>query len=77
MTGDGGDGRSLPVERDSHVLGGLPVFAGTHVPVRALHEMLAAGDTLDDFLAAFPDVRREDALAVIEAGEDPDVRRGR
>lgn len=48
------------------VLGGTPVFAGTRVPVRILFEHLQAGDSLDVFLADFPSVRRDLAIAVLE-----------
>jgi uncharacterized protein (DUF433 family) len=47
-------------------LGGVPVFAGTRVPVQALFDYLRAGDPLDRFLEHFPDVTREHALAVLE-----------
>lgn len=51
---------------DPDVMGGTPVFAGTRVPVRALFDHLEAGDPLDVFLADFPTVSRELALAVLE-----------
>jgi uncharacterized protein (DUF433 family) len=47
-------------------LGGTPVFAGTRVPVQTLMEYIEAGDSLDDFLADFPSVSREHAVAVLE-----------
>lgn len=47
-------------------LGGTPVFSGTRVPVQTLVEYLEAGDSLDDFLADFPSVSREHAIAVLE-----------
>lgn len=47
-------------------LGGVPVFAGTRVPVQALIDHLEAGDPLDTFLADFPSVSREQAIAVLE-----------
>ena len=47
-------------------LGGTPVFAGTRVPVESLIDCLEAGDSLDIFLAAFPSVTREHAVAVLE-----------
>ena len=47
------------------ILGGIPVFAGTRVPVRTLFDYLEAGDRLDDFLDDFPTVERERAQAVI------------
>jgi uncharacterized protein (DUF433 family) len=47
-------------------LGGTPVFGGTRVPVQSLIDYLEAGDSLDEFLAQFPSVSREHAIAVLE-----------
>lgn len=47
-------------------LSGTPVFAGTRVPVQTLVGYLETGDSLDDFLANFPSVSREHAIAVLE-----------
>ena len=58
------------VHTDPEILGGTPVFVGTRVPVRVLFEHLAAGDSVDTFLDAFPSVRREQAVAVLELAED-------
>lgn len=46
-------------------LSGTPVFAGTRVPLQTLLDYLEAGDALDDFLADFPGVSREHAVAVL------------
>ncbi|HEY6338747.1 MAG TPA: DUF433 domain-containing protein [Candidatus Sulfotelmatobacter sp.] len=48
--------------RDPGVLGGTPVFRGTHVPFQALLDCLEGGQTLDDFLEDFPTVTREVAV---------------
>jgi uncharacterized protein (DUF433 family) len=50
-------------------LGGMPVFAGTRVPVQTLIDYLEAGDSLDVFLAQFPSVTREHAVAVLEVAK--------
>ncbi len=47
-------------------LSGIPVFAGTRVPVQTLIDYLEAGDPLDHFLRDFPSVSREHAIAVLE-----------
>lgn len=47
-------------------LGGIPVFAGTRVPVQSLIDYLEAGHPLDQFLEEFPAVSREHAVAVLE-----------
>lgn len=54
------------ITRSPDVLGGTPVFAGTRVPVRVLLDYLEAGDRLDDFLADFPSVRREQAVRALD-----------
>ena len=48
------------------ILGGTPVFAGTRVPVETLIDYLEAGDSLEQFLADFPTVTREQAVQVLE-----------
>lgn len=61
---------SAIVHADPEILGGTPVFVGTRVPVRILFEYLAAGDSVETFLDAFPSVSREQAVAVLELAED-------
>ena len=48
------------------ILSGTPVFTGTRVPVQALVDYLEGGETIDDFLAGFPTVRREQIVAFLE-----------
>lgn len=62
--------RSPLVEQDKDILGGIPVFRGTRVPVRALFDYLSAGDTLDTFLEDYPTVTREHVLSVLSAAEE-------
>jgi uncharacterized protein (DUF433 family) len=60
--------------RDPEILGGRPCFAGTRVPVRNLFDLLMRGRSLEEFLSAFPTVRREQAVAVLaEAAAALDV----
>ena len=54
------------ISRDNDVMGGVPVFAGTRVPVRILIEHLEAGDRLDEFLEDYPSVPREQAVSTLE-----------
>ena len=51
---------------DPQIQGGVPVFGGTRVPVKNLFDYLEAGDSLDQFLADFPAVKRDVAVAVLE-----------
>ena len=61
---------SAVVQSDPEILSGTTVFRGTRVPVRILFEFLAAGDSLDKFLDAYPSVSREQAATVLEAAGD-------
>jgi uncharacterized protein (DUF433 family) len=54
------------IHSDPEILDGTPVFVGTRVPVQSLFDHLEAGDSIDDFLAGFPSVRREQVIAVLE-----------
>jgi uncharacterized protein (DUF433 family) len=51
---------------DPDIQGGVPVFAGTRVPVKTLFDWLEAGESLDAFLDDFPSVSRAQAIAVLE-----------
>jgi uncharacterized protein (DUF433 family) len=51
---------------DREILGGIPVFAGTRVPVKTLLDYLEQGHPLDEFLDDFPTVKREQAQAVLK-----------
>ena len=53
------------VRSDPEILGGVLVFVGTRVPVRALVDCLEHGHQLGEFLDDFPTVTREQA-AVLE-----------
>ena len=55
------------ITRNENILGGIPVFAGTWVPVTTLFDYLKANHPLDDFLDDFPTVGRSQAQQVIEA----------
>jgi uncharacterized protein (DUF433 family) len=52
------------------VMGGSPVFSGTRVPVQTLLDYLEAGDSIDDFLAGFPSVNREQVVSFLEQAKD-------
>jgi uncharacterized protein (DUF433 family) len=56
--------------RSPKVMGGTAVSSGTRVPVQTLLDYLEAGDTIDDFLAGFPSVTREQVIAFLEEAKD-------
>jgi len=57
------------ITTDPEILGGVPVFKGTRVPVKTLFEYLENGYSLDEFLECFPSVTRDLAREVLECSE--------
>lgn len=57
------------VHSHPEIMGGTPGFVGTRVPLQNLIDYLEGGESLEDFLEAFPRVTRDQAIAVIEAGK--------
>jgi len=55
---------------DPGIMGGTPVFTGTRVPVQNLVDYLEGGESIDDFLAGFPTVKRAQVIGFIEAARD-------
>lgn len=54
---------------DPEILGGVPVFKGTRVPVKTLFEYLENDYSLEEFLECFPSVTRDLARRVLECSE--------
>lgn len=48
---------------DDTVVGGKPIVRGTRIAVDLLMDRLADGWTMDDIVAAYPRLRRDDVLA--------------
>jgi len=61
--------QSAIITASPDVMSGTPVFAGTRVPVQTLLDYLKAGESIDDFLKGFPTVKREQAIAFLEAAQ--------
>lgn len=61
---------SSVVHSDPEIMSGEPVFVGTRVPLKNLIDYLAAGDSLEKFLDAFPSVTREQATTALEFAGD-------
>ena len=58
------------VTRDPDIMSGALCFAGTRVPVKHLFDYLEGPSSLGDFLADFPSVSRQRAVAVLEAAHE-------
>ena len=62
--------KNAVVSCNPEVMGGAPVFCDTRVPVQTLLDYLEGGESIDDFLAGFPAVRREQVIAFLEEAKD-------
>jgi uncharacterized protein (DUF433 family) len=51
---------------DSEIYHGQACIKGTRIPVHQIVHMLANGDTIEDLLAAYPTLEREDILACLD-----------
>jgi uncharacterized protein (DUF433 family) len=69
IRGMDGSGMNGIVHSDPEVMGGTLVFVGTRVPLQNLFDYLEGAESIADFLDAFPSVRHEQVIAVIEAGK--------
>src|SRR5215468_8975118 len=54
------------ISRRPDVMGGTAVFHGTRVPVQTLLDYLEAGESIDDFLAGFPSVTRQQVIVFLK-----------
>ena len=54
------------IEIQAYVCNGRPVLRGTRIAVQSVLEMLAAGDSVDEVLEAFPSLQREQVLACVD-----------
>ncbi len=51
---------------DPQVCHGQACIRGTRIPVHQIVGMLANGDTIEDLLAAYPSISREDVLGCLD-----------
>jgi uncharacterized protein (DUF433 family) len=62
--------RATVIHVDPEILSGTPVFAGTRVPVETLLAYLERGRPLAEFLADFPTVTEQQAVAALEEAKE-------
>ena len=55
------------VHSDPDILGGIPVFVGTRVPLQNLIDYLETGHSIGSFLGDFPTVRHDQVIAALES----------
>jgi uncharacterized protein (DUF433 family) len=47
-------------------MSGTPCFRGTRVPVQSLIDFLECGETIDQFLALYPGITRQQIMVVLQ-----------
>ena len=55
---------------DEEVMHGLPCFANTRVPVKTLIDFLETGESINDFLAVYPYISRQQVFSFLELSHD-------
>ena len=63
----------MPFERisiDPNVCHGQACVKGTRLPVHQIVRMLACGDTVEDLLAEYPSLTREDIMSCLDYAAD-------
>lgn len=55
---------------DKEVLHGIPCFANTRVPVQTLIDFLETGETIDEFLAVYPTIPKQQVFNFLELSRD-------
>ena len=58
------------IERCKEILGGIPVFEGTRVPVTTFFEHLEAGSALNEFLEDVPTITRQLTIDMLATFKD-------
>lgn len=54
------------ITADASICHGKPVVRGLRYPIQMLLELMASGMSVDEVLADYPDLEREDLLAALE-----------
>ena len=58
------------VSINKEIMHGTPCFTGTRVTVQTLMDFLETGETIDEFLAVYPYIPREQVVAFLELTKD-------
>lgn len=62
--------KQLAITVDPTIMMGKPVISGTRITVEAILDKFAAGETLDQLLAAYPRLNREAVFAAFAYAAD-------
>jgi uncharacterized protein (DUF433 family) len=53
------------IELNPRVCNGMPVIKGTRIPVSVILEQVAEGESWDNLLAGYPELKKEDIQAAL------------
>lgn len=53
------------IELDPRVCNGKAVIQGTRIPVSVILDQIASGDSWDDIVKGFPEIKKEDIQAAL------------
>lgn len=53
------------IESNPNVMYGKPVIKGTRIPVDLIFEKMSFGRSIEELLASYPNLKREDILACL------------
>lgn len=57
---------SALIKSDPEILGGKPIVAGTRISVELILTRIAEGRSVEDIIAEYPHLKREQVVAAIE-----------
>jgi len=58
--------KSQVITCSTDIMSGIPVFAGTRVPVSVFLDYMKGGESIEDFLQGFPSVKKAQLLTFLE-----------
>jgi uncharacterized protein (DUF433 family) len=70
MTAEQRSALETVISINKEIMHGTPCFSGTRVPVQTLMDFLETGETIDEFLAVYPYIPREQVVAFLELTKD-------
>jgi uncharacterized protein (DUF433 family) len=59
-------GKNNLIVTDPKIMMGKPIIAGTRITVELILEKIAEGESVEQILAAHPNLKREEVLAALE-----------
>ena len=69
MTGEQKRALASAITIDNEIMHATPCFTGTRVPDQTLIDFLETGESVDDFLAVYPSISRNQVHTFLELGQ--------